>query len=91
MKLFNFIKFVIFVYTQKYKHRNRTTPITWFTSDLHYGHHNVLDYCNRPFWSAHQMNKWITRYWNAVVKPFDTIYVLGDFSINPKHHPKYLP
>lgn len=84
-------KFKNFVLSEAKKHEHRKQPITWFTSDLHYGHNNVINYCDRPFKDAHEMNVWITTYWNAVVKPFDTIYVLGDFSINPKHHPKYLP
>jgi calcineurin-like phosphoesterase family protein len=91
IKLFKFIKFVLFVWKQERLHKNRIEPIGWFTSDIHYGHRNVINYCDRPFFSTHQMNKWITRYWNAVVKPFDIIHVLGDFSINPKHHAKYLP
>lgn len=22
---------------------------TWFTADLHLGHRNIIDYCDRPF------------------------------------------
>lgn len=90
-KPFRLLLFCIKIHYNKYKHKNRTIPMTWFTSDLHYGHNNVIGYCNRPFYSTHQMNKAITAYWNSIVKPFDNIYVLGDFSINPKHHPKYVP
>lgn len=52
--------------------------MTWFTSDLHIGHANVIKFCNRPFQSADEMNRELVRRWNAVVKPTDTVYALGD-------------
>jgi calcineurin-like phosphoesterase family protein len=29
---------------------------TWFTADLHLGHRNIIDYCNRPFRDVEAMN-----------------------------------
>lgn len=52
---------------------------TWFTSDLHLGHENIIRYCNRPFESARQMDAAIIANWNAVVRPDDDVYVVGDF------------
>ena len=57
----------------------------WFTSDLHLGHANVIRFCARPFANAHEMDKELVRRWNAVVKPDDKVYVLGDLSF---HNPK---
>jgi calcineurin-like phosphoesterase family protein len=51
----------------------------WFTADAHFGHSNIIDYCNRPFADVHEMNKAMTERWNACVQPDDTIYHVGDF------------
>lgn len=51
----------------------------WFTSDTHYFHSNVIKYCNRPFSSVEEMNEIMIQKHNALVKPTDDIYHLGDF------------
>lgn len=56
----------------------------YFTSDWHYGHRNVINYCNRPYADVDIMTKAMTKIWNDTVKPEDTVYFLGDFSLNPK-------
>jgi len=53
-------------------------PRTWFTSDPHFGHGNIITYCRRPFHSVENMNKLLVMQWNEVVAPEDTVYVLGD-------------
>lgn len=52
----------------------------WFTSDTHFGHANIIRYCNRPFSSVEQMDDELIRRWNTVVGPEDTVYHLGDFA-----------
>ena len=56
----------------------------FYTADLHLGHENIISYCNRPFSSVGEMNETIVSYWNAVVRPEDEVYILGDvlFKIN---------
>lgn len=54
----------------------------WFTADTHFDHANVIRYCNRPFSSVQEMNGVLIANWNEVVKPQDTIYHLGDFSLS---------
>ena len=51
----------------------------WFTSDTHFGHTNIIKYCNRPFENIDQMNKKIIDNWNNCVQEDDIVYHLGDF------------
>ena len=62
---------------------------TWFTSDLHLGHNNIIKYCNRPYKDADEMDAALINNWNSVVRPDDTIYNLGDFTFS-KNAEKYL-
>lgn len=54
---------------------------TWFTSDPHFGHANVITYCNRPYADVSEMNERLVKNWNDVVGLDDTVYCLGDFSL----------
>lgn len=51
----------------------------FFTADTHFNHTNIIRYCDRPFDNVHEMNECIIKEWNAVVKPKDIVYHLGDF------------
>lgn len=50
----------------------------FFTSDTHFGHDNVIGFCNRPFASTEEMNEVMIRNWNESVTGADTVYILGD-------------
>ena len=50
----------------------------YFTSDLHFGHANVIGFCDRPFSSVDAMNEGLIANWNGRVNPNDIIYILGD-------------
>jgi calcineurin-like phosphoesterase family protein len=53
---------------------------TWFTSDHHFGHHNILTYSNRPFESVAAMEEAFVYRHNCLVARGDQVYFLGDFS-----------
>lgn len=62
---------------------------TFFTSDLHFGHANVIKFDNRPFSSVEEMDAELIRRWNNKVGKGDLVYVLGDFiwkSANEEAH-----
>lgn len=52
---------------------------TFFTSDTHFGHKNIIKYENRPFNSVEEMDICLINKWNQKVKQNDDIYILGDF------------
>ncbi len=55
--------------------------MVFFTSDHHFYHTNVIKYCDRPYDEVEFMNEDLCERWNQVVKPEDTVYHLGDFSM----------
>jgi len=58
----------------------------WFTSDLHFGHARILEYCRRPFATVEEMDNALITNWNLLVRPEDTVFVVGDFSLASKQH-----
>lgn len=53
---------------------------TFFTSDIHFSHRNIILYQNRPYKDVEEMNEQIILNWNSIVKPSSTVWNLGDFS-----------
>lgn len=50
----------------------------YFTSDLHFGHRNVIRFCNRPFDNEKDMGEKLIDKWNSIVTNNDIVFVLGD-------------
>ncbi len=52
----------------------------FFTSDTHFGHSGILNYCRdtRPFENIREHDQALVENWNAVVQPGDVVYHLGD-------------
>jgi len=51
----------------------------FFTADLHLGHANIINYCNRPFKNVYHMNATLIKNWNAKVGNDDVVFINGDF------------
>lgn len=52
----------------------------WFTSDFHFGHKNVIKYCDRPFSNLSEMNSKLIKNYNKLISDEDIVYILGDIS-----------
>jgi len=55
---------------------------TWITSDLHFGHKNIMSFCpvTRARFNSDvsYMNNAMVLEWNEKVQPGDLVYILGD-------------
>ena len=54
----------------------------YFTSDTHFGHKNIIRFCDRPFKDVNEMNEILVKNWNDTVGVDDTVYFLGDFAMS---------
>ncbi len=50
-------------------------------SDPHFDHHNIIEYCRRPFNGVDEMNEALINNWNEVVAEKDLVWLLGDVSL----------
>ena len=46
---------------------------TFFTSDTHFNHANIISFCNRPFKDVEQMNEVMIANWNHVIGKDDSV------------------
>lgn len=53
----------------------------FFTSDTHFYHANIINFCGRPFKNVEVMNETLIANWNSVVGPDDIVFHLGDFCL----------
>lgn len=62
----------------------------YLTSDTHFGHAAIVDYCQRPWADVQEMNAGLRKNWNSVIEPCDVVLHLGDFALGPSVlHPQY--
>lgn len=52
---------------------------TWYISDNHWHHKNVLEFEDRPYETVEELNEGMITTWNKYIKPDDLVHCLGDF------------
>ena len=60
----------------------------YFTADTHFGHQLMLKF--RPFETTDEMDEHLIDVWNAVVRPNDIVWHLGDFSVHDEGRTKQI-
>lgn len=69
----------------------------YFSADQHFGHKNIIKFCDRPFKDVDEMTEILIINHNSLVQPEDDVYYLGDFTysadasqyldrMNGRHH-----
>ena len=53
--------------------------MNFYTSDLHFGHSNVIGFDHRPFADRVEMEQTLIYLWNDRVQKDDDIWIIGDF------------
>lgn len=57
----------------------------WFTSDFHHQHKKIVEYTNRDVETTQEdHDEYFRDVWNALIRPTDTVFHLGDFSFSTK-------
>jgi calcineurin-like phosphoesterase family protein len=58
-----------------------------FISDLHFGHLNIIRYCNRPFRDLEHMEEQMIIKWNEAVEKGDIVFYGGDMAYGKRSKP----
>jgi len=53
----------------------------FFTSDTHFKHKNIIEFCNRPFQDEFYMDEALIDNWNKVVPEDGVVFHAGDFAM----------
>ena len=61
-------------------------PKIFLIGDCHFGHRNIIKYCNRPFKNTEDMTEQLIKNWNSAVGANDIVYVVGDFALCGKQN-----
>lgn len=58
----------------------------FFIADLHFRHHSIIEFDNRPFKSIKEMDDKLIENWNKKVGYNDEVYIVGDFIWKNKYY-----
>lgn len=53
----------------------------YFYGDPHFGHDNIIKYCDRPFQNSQEMDEALIKNYNQFVRKEDIVYFLGDLGL----------
>lgn len=60
---------------------NPSPEKVFFTSDTHFFHKNILEFCQRPWQNVTDMGEALVENWNRVVPEDGIVFHLGDFGL----------
>lgn len=63
-----------------------TNRKTWFGSDTHYSHDNILHLCRRPFLNIYEHDKTLIDNHNSLISDNDDYYFFGDLAFRCSPH-----
>jgi len=63
----------------------------YFTSDQHFGHKNIITYETRPWRDVDEMTTGLIANYNSVISDDDTVYFVGDFTLQFRYAAAVLP
>lgn len=61
----------------------------FFTADHHFGHENIIKFCERPFDTVEQMDAALIQAWNETVPEDGIVFHLGDFCLGTGNEAKH--
>jgi calcineurin-like phosphoesterase family protein len=75
----------------KFRATQKDIDNIWITADTHFGHANIIKYCNRPFKDVKEMDAALIKNWNDTIPKNGIVFHLGDFSFgNPEPYLRQL-
>jgi len=63
--------------------------VIYYTADQHFGHLNIIRFCDRPFVTVAEMDEALIKNWNNIVSERDIVYILGDLVFRSDKHASY--
>lgn len=61
----------------------------YYTADQHFGHSNIIRFCDRPFKNVTEMDETLINNWNNAVSDEDIVYMLGDLIFRSEKSASY--
>lgn len=66
----------------------KNDKMIYFISDTHFGHENVIKFCERPYSTVDEMDEDLVIKWNNKVTNKDDVYIIGDMFFKNSYDPE---